>query len=89
VVHSAENYGITFFALIHDSFGTIPAKAGAMFRAVRETMVETYENNDVLEDFREQFMEQLHATQLEKMPEIPAKGTLDIREILKSEFAFA
>lgn len=89
VVHAAEQYGIDFFAIIHDSFGTIPAKAGAMFRAVRETMVETYENNDVLEDFLDQFMDQLHETQLGKMPEIPAKGTLDIREILKSEFAFA
>jgi DNA-directed RNA polymerase len=89
VVHAAENYGIDFFCLIHDSFGTIPAKAGAMFRAVRETMVETYENNDVLADFRDQFMEQLHETQLDKMPELPEKGTLDIREILKSEFAFA
>lgn len=89
VVHAHDKYGIDFFCLIHDSFGTIPAKAGAMFNAVRETMVETYENNNVLEDFRDQFMEQLHETQLEKMPEIPAMGTLDIREILKSDFAFA
>ena len=89
VVHAAERYGITFFALIHDSFGTIPAKAGAMFRAVRETMVETYESNNVLEDFREQFMDQLHESQLDKMPPIPAMGTLDIREILNSQFAFA
>lgn len=89
VVHSHEAYKIDFFAIIHDSFGTIPAKAGKMFRAVRETMVAMYENNDVLADFREQFMEQLHESQLEKMPEIPAKGTLDIREILNSKFAFA
>ncbi|QNJ57443.1 RNA polymerase [Pseudomonas phage Waldo5] len=89
VVHAFEKYGITFFALIHDSFGTIPARAGAMFRAVRETMVETYEKNNVLEDFREQFMNQLHESQLDKMPPIPAMGTLDIREILKSQFAFA
>ncbi len=89
VVHSHERYGIEFFALIHDSFGTIPAHAGAMFKAVRETMVETYENNDVLEDFREQFMDQLHESQLEKMPEIPTKGTLDITQILQSQFAFA
>jgi DNA-directed RNA polymerase len=89
VVHAYENYGVTFFCLIHDSFGTIPAKAGAMFKAVRETMVETYENHNVLADFREQFMEQLHESQLEKMPELPLMGTLDIREILKSDFAFA
>lgn len=89
VVKANEAYGVTFFALIHDSFGTIPAKAGAMFRAVRETMVETYESNDVLADFREQFMDQLHETQLEKMPAIPRMGTLDIQLILKSDFAFA
>lgn len=89
VVHGHDNHGIRFFALIHDSFGTIASKAGAMFRAVRETMVETYENNDVLADFREQFMEQLHESQLDKMPELPKKGTLNIRDILKSDFAFA
>lgn len=89
VVKAHDEYGVTFFALIHDSFGTIPARAGAMFRAVRETMVETYENNDVLADFREQFMDQLHESQLEKMPAIPRSGSLDIREILKSDFAFA
>lgn len=89
VVHGHDNHGIRFFALIHDSFGTIASKAGAMFRAVRETMVETYENSNVLTDFREQFMEQLHETQLEKMPELPKMGTLNIRDILKSDFAFA
>lgn len=89
VVHSHEAYSVEFFALIHDSFGTIPAHAGKLFKAVRETMVDTYENYDVLADFREQFIEQLHETQMEKMPELPAKGTLEIREILKSQFAFA
>lgn len=89
IVHGHDAYQIDFFAIIHDSFGTIPAKAGAMFRAVRETMVETYQNNDVLADFREQFMEQLHESQLDKMPEIPSKGTLDIAQILNSKFAFA
>lgn len=89
VVKASETYGVEFFALIHDSFGTIPAKAGAMFKAVRETMVETYTENDVLEDFRQQFMEQLHESQLDKMPPIPTKGTLDIAQILHSEFAFA
>lgn len=89
VVKASECYGVEFFALIHDSFGTIPAKAGKMFKAVRETMVETYTDNDVLDDFREQFMEQLHESQLEKMPPLPTKGTLDISKILESEFAFA
>ncbi|MGS8305965.1 DNA-directed RNA polymerase, partial [Salmonella enterica] len=89
VVRSYEVYGVESFALIHDSFGTIPADAGNLFKAVRETMVNTYEENDVLADFRDQFADQLHESQLDKMPEMPAKGALDLQEILKSDFAFA
>ena len=89
VVHAHEAYGIESFALIHDSFGTIPAHAGNLFKAVRETFVGTYEHHDVLADFREQFIDQLHETQMEKMPPLPKRGTLDIREIIKSQFAFA
>lgn len=89
VVWANEKYGIESFALIHDSFGTIPADAANLFKAVRETMVDTYENCDVIADFYEQFADQLHETQLEKMPVIPAKGSLVLSEILKSDFAFA
>lgn len=89
VVYANEKYGIESFALIHDSFGTIPADAGNLFKAVRETMVETYENCDVIADFYEQFADQLHESQLEKMPAMPPKGNLDLQDILKSDFAFA
>jgi len=34
-------------------------------------------------------MEQLHESQLDKMPPLPEKGTLDISKVLESEFAFA
>lgn len=89
VVYAHEKYGIESFALIHDSFGTIPADAGKLFKAVRETMVLTYENNDVLADFYDQFADQLHETQLDKMPPLPKKGNLNLQDILKSDFAFA
>lgn len=89
VTHSHDKYGIGFFAMIHDSFGTIPAHAGNLFKGVRETIVDIYENVDILKDLSEQFLDQLHESQLEKMPELPQKGTLEIREILKSQFAFA
>lgn len=89
VVWAHEKYGIESFALIHDSFGTIPADAGNLFKAVRETMVDTYENCDVLADFYEQFADQLHESQLDKMPALPKKGNLNLRDILESDFAFA
>jgi DNA-directed RNA polymerase len=89
VVRGHDHYKITFFALIHDSFGTIAAHAGKLFRAVRETFVETYDQTCILSDFREQFIDQLHETQIKEMPPIPKKGTLDIRGTLASHFAFA
>lgn len=84
-----KSYGIHSFAMIHDSFGCHAGFAGSMFKAVRETMVETYENNDVLGDFYDEFEIQLHESQLEKMPEMPKKGNLDLQEILKSLYTFS
>lgn len=89
VVHTHRKYGVMSFAVIHDSFGTIPADAEYLFRGVRETMVETYRDNDVLLDFYEQFEYQLHESQRDKLPELPKKGKLSIEDILSSDFAFA
>lgn len=89
VVHTHRKYGVMSFAVIHDSFGTIPADAEYLFRGVRETMVETYRDNDVLLDFHEQFEYQLHESQRDKLPELPKKGKLNIEDILSSDFAFA
>lgn len=89
VVHTHRKYGVMSFAVIHDSFGTIPADAEYLFRGVRETMVETYRDNDVLLDFYEQFEYQLHESQRGKLPELPKKGKLNIEDILSSDFAFA
>lgn len=89
VVHTHRKYGVMTFAVIHDSFGTIPADAEYLFRGVRETMVETYRDNDVLLDFYEQFEYQLHESQRDKLPELPKKGKLNIEDILSSDFAFA
>lgn len=89
VIHGHDAYGITNWCLIHDSFGTNAAKAGLLFKAVRETMVKTYTDHDVIQEFYDQFYDQLDASQLKKMPPIPAKGELDINEILESEFCFS
>ncbi|WJJ60435.1 DNA-directed RNA polymerase [Salmonella phage ST16] len=89
VVHTHRKYGVMSFAVIHDSFGTIPADAEFLFKGVRETMVETYRDNDVLQDFYEQFADQLHESQRDKLPELPKRGKLNIEDILLSDFAFA
>ncbi|MEH2778501.1 DNA-directed RNA polymerase, partial [Klebsiella pneumoniae] len=80
---------ITSFSLIHDSFGTVAADAENLFKSVREAFVDMYKNNDVIQEFYYQFESQLHESQLESMPFIPARGNFDINEVLSSLYCFA
>ncbi|QOC54737.1 DNA-directed RNA polymerase [Aeromonas phage T7-Ah] len=82
-------YGITSFAFIHDSFGCHAGKAHLLFKAVRETMVETYSEHDVIAEFYNQFRDQLTEEQLDKMPDMPKKGNLDITKIMESKYTFS
>lgn len=72
--------GVTNLAMIHDDFGTHAANAETLFRIIREQFVEMYETNDPLAQLRERYP---------YLPEPPSRGTLDIREVLQSEFFFA
>ena len=81
--------GIDSFAMIHDSFGTHAGSAHIMFNSVRHVMVVTYRDNDVIQDFYNEFESQLHESQLDKMPTMPSKGTLNLNGIMESEFTFS
>lgn len=72
--------GVTNLAMIHDDFGTHAANAETLFRVIREQFVEMYETNDPLAQLRERYP---------YLPEPPSRGSLDIREVLRSEFFFA
>ena len=86
---AAKAQGVSHFAMIHDSFGTCPGNAGTMFRVVRETMVATYSSRDVIREFYETFCDSLTEEALEKIPELPPKGQLDLNGILDSKYCFA
>lgn len=85
---AAKDQGVDHFAMIHDSFGTCPGLAGTMFRVVRETMVQTYTERDVIKDFYEGFCMDLTEKAAEKIPELPEKGSLELEGILKSTYCF-
>lgn len=89
VNHAKTKYNVTSFSLVHDSFGTCAADAEYLFNSIRESFVEMYEHNDVIQDFYYQFESQLHESQLADMPMIPTKGTFDIKLILESLYCFA
>lgn len=52
-VNLATDRGLSKFAMIHDSYGTTAGKAAALAEALRDAFVDMYEQNDVLEQFRQ------------------------------------
>lgn len=80
----ASESGVTSFACIHDDFGTHAEDTDKLHAAIRWAFVEMYRGNDVLGDFRAS-LGLLCETDL---PPVPAKGTLDLNEILRSPYFF-
>jgi DNA-directed RNA polymerase len=70
----AEEYGVTDFALIHDSFGTLAADTDAMFSAVRDAFVEMYTAHDPFQHLYEQVYESLSEEGREKLPRPPPRA---------------
>lgn len=83
-INKAMDAGVDAFAMIHDSYGTHAADTPVLARSIREAFVDMYENNDVLEQFRQAALEVV-----DEVPEVPAKGNLDLSRVLESDFFFA
>lgn len=88
-VLAAQENGIEHFAMIHDSFGTAPGLAGTMFTTVRDVMVETYSQRDVIQDFYDAFDGLLSSDARDKIPQPPTKGNLNLEDIRSSQYCFA
>lgn len=85
-VNRAAEAKISNFAMIHDSYGTSLAKAGLLFRLIRECFVEMYLTHDVLTAFERDISPFIMDKQ--KLPPQPTKGTFDIDQIKESLYAF-
>lgn len=88
VVNACFDAGIRHLALIHDSFGTHAANAGLLSQVLRSTFVEQYTPN-VLEEFRQELIRQLPVHLAERVPPIPALGSLDLSVVEESAYVFA
>lgn len=75
----APEVGITSLAMIHDDYGTHAADAEKLYWLIREQFVWLYENHDPLLDLQNKY----------GLQDPPAKGDLDIKAVLQSEFFFS
>jgi DNA-directed RNA polymerase len=80
--------GINAWCMIHDSYGTHAADADTLSYQLRRAFVDQYEDN-VLEDFRAQLVAGLPSELAVQVPPTPPMGTLDLDNVMNSEYFFA
>jgi DNA-directed RNA polymerase len=85
----AKQEGITNFAMIHDSFGTTAGDVEQLYHTVRESFVEMYEEIPVLENFRDEILQQLSDENKLNLELIPERGDLDLSKVCQSRYCFA
>lgn len=85
-IKRAHDEGIRSFCMIHDSYGTHAGNAAALANFLREEFVAMYSETDVLDDLRNNLQSQIFG---EELPDLPAKGNLDLDQVLDSPFFFA
>ena len=71
--------------MIHDSYGSPVAQANTMYKAVRQSFIEMYTEQDVLENFKNDMLK-LSDTSL---PALPKRGDLKLDEIANSKYIFS
>lgn len=89
VVYVAAKKGIKDVALVHDSFGCHAGKADAFRKVVSHTFYYLYKKHDVLTEALEENKGQLlNHKRLPKREEV-STGSYQIRDVLRSFYAFA
>ena len=78
--------GIYSFMTVHDCYGTHAADTEQSAKLLREAFVEIY-RQPILENFTEDVLSGIEVKE-EDIPEIPEKGSLDIEDVLKSDYFF-
>lgn len=86
-VEMASVDGVECFAMVHDSYGTLPNDVPVLRDAARRAFFTLYTTHDVLAELAGQLREQFDNP--EKFPEVPEKGELDLSEVLASEYFFS
>ena len=86
-VHECLKDGIIDYAMVHDSYGTHSPNMPQLNKRLREAFVKMYEEHDVLLNLYESAVTSLPQETL--IPAPPSRGTLDLQDVLKSDYFFA
>lgn len=88
VARAAQSAGFRL-ATVHDSFGCLPSRAGALRALLLQELVRMYSEHDVLAQVLAAAHEDITDANRHRLPELPSKGDLNLEEVLHAEYAFA
>ena len=83
-----RDMGVTNMMCVHDSFATSIGSAFTMSWAIRRAFVDFFDGYCLYEDVLNQVREQLDDPDNADLPEIPAKGDLDLEGVMESDYNF-
>lgn len=89
VANASRRAGICGVATVHDSFGCLASRAGAFRRIILEEFVTMYSEHDVLTEVLQSAQHDLTLPNWSRLPEVPQRGPLEIKDVLDAPFAFA
>ena len=89
LVNAAVAQGITSVATVHDSCDCLAAQAERFRRIIREQFVKMYEDHDVLQEVLDWARKELAENAKGLLGKPPKNGSLNVKEILEAEYAFA
>ena len=88
-VNACLEEGITFFAMVHDSYGTHAANTERMAELLRREFVGMYLNHDPLQELYESACAALPPEVAQEIPAPPSKGDLNLTAVMESLYFFA
>jgi DNA-directed RNA polymerase len=80
--------GLSHFAMVHDSYGTLAADMDHLGVALRQAFVDIYQE-DVMSKFFRESASVLSEEEQGKIPPQPAKGTFQLESVKQSQYFFA
>ena len=78
--------GIEGFMTVHDCYGTYAGDTDMSAKLLRESFVEIY-RQPILENFTQDVLSELEVNEAD-LPQLPQKGSLDIEDVLHSDYFF-
>lgn len=76
-------------SMVHDSYATHACDVEDMRVSIRASFTEMYQERCWLGDFKKQIEDQIGPEAAEKLPPVPKRGSLEIDEVVNSQYFFA